>query len=128
MKKSKLKKRLRKKRRVGEFRQFGFSVVIKVIDDAEIIDEIIDVIVSEKCYCGESGGKDYYILYICPSKRKMSIDEELKNRIAGKLKSILNVIEVIAGPLRDVWHVTEEDFKEDDVFTEEAFKLLNIKV
>lgn len=127
MKKSKLKKRLRKKYRVGEFRQFGFTIAIKVSDSTEIIDEIIDAIVSEKSYCSGGGGKDYYLLSICPDKRKMSIDEDHKNRITEKIKKISNVVGVIAGPLRDVWHVTEEDFKDDDIFTEEAFKMLNIK-
>lgn len=127
MKKSKLKKRLRKKYRVGEFRQMGFTVVIKVDENVDNIDEVIDVIVSEKCYCGGGSGKDYHLLSVCPDRRKASIDEDQKSRIVEKLKGLKGVIGAVAGPLRDVWHVSDDDFKEDDEFTEKAFQLLKVK-
>ncbi|MCF7866936.1 YggL family protein [Candidatus Woesearchaeota archaeon] len=46
---SKYSRRIRKKKRVGEFRQYGFSIDIYCRPDTEgkIVDKIIDIIISK---------------------------------------------------------------------------------
>jgi len=128
MQKSKLKKRLRKKHKVGEFQQYGFSIVLKIKDpNFDPIDDIINVVESENCACGGGGRSKYYSLSICSAKKFVSLTESDRDIIVEKLKNTDNIEEVVAGDMHDIWHMTDKDCEKEYAFYEEAMKKLGLQ-
>ena len=59
---SKYSRRIRKKKRVGEFRQYGFSIDVYCGPDLEgkIGDKIIDIVISKGMDCSGGGDQEKY--------------------------------------------------------------------
>ncbi len=104
-----MKKRLRKKLRLGEFRQLGFEVSFRLADslpDAEV-DRFWDsfiggVIEAGDLMCGGGCGKVWDIFVTPPGRRSATEDD--RRGIAAWLHAQPDVLDVRIGPLVDAWH------------------------
>jgi uncharacterized protein YggL (DUF469 family) len=119
-KRSKYSKRIRKKKRIGEFRQYGFSVDIYCGPDPEgkIVDQVIDIIVSKRLYCAGGGDDDKYQFFVDDLR-----SEEDKIFVINEFKKIEGVTNVIAYDTVDVWNDNADlYFKEIDNLRKEYVK------
>lgn len=107
--KSKLKRRLRKKYHVGEFREFGFEVFTKLKSDIsqeefeKFVDDFIDEIEANKLLFG-GGGRETWEGFVSAAKRFSSPTEEQRNKIEQWLKNHAEVEAVKMGDYRDARH------------------------
>jgi uncharacterized protein YggL (DUF469 family) len=107
---SKYSRRIRKKKRVGEFRQYGFSIDIYCGPDLEgkIGDKIIDIIIS-KGMCGTGGGdKEKYQFFFDGLK-----NESDKEWVSNEIKKIEGVEDVVYYGTVDVWHDDADQYFEE---------------
>ena len=136
--KSKLKKRLRKKYHVGEFQQFGFTVliIVKEIDPDDksynaiidrMHDEVISIVESEKLCLAGGGGKNYLEFYICDQGIKNTIDEAKVQQVLDKIKKLDFVINVETFGFMDAWNSTEKQYEEERELIKEISKKLGTK-
>ena len=85
-KRSKFSRRIRKKKRVGEFRQYGFSIDVYCGPDPEgkIVDRVIDIIISRRMDCTGGGDHEKYQFFIDgiknESDKEWIFNEIKKNR------------------------------------------------
>lgn len=104
-----MKKRLRKKRRMGEFREWGCSVEVVLKSPADL-DRFLDMFVGWVedlgCYCGGGGGGNglSMIVELGNEGRK---PESLRCSLLERLKSCPLVAAVSVSPLFDLWHGPE---------------------
>lgn len=99
-------RRLRKKLRVGEFQEFGFSLSARVKDTAEaealgdrFILEAMDA--NGLLFGGYTG--DYLEGFVCLYGRG-SVSEEQRAAVEAWLRAQPGLEEVTVGPLEDAWH------------------------
>lgn len=129
---SKYSRKWRKKLRVGEYRQFGFSLMaktedVKAEDGYDLMDKIIDIIESEKLVCGGGGGLDYVSFTMSPEGRKNNINPDKVHRVIEEVKKLKEIKEIVFTELSDVWHVTEKQSDEWDKWYEDTKVKLGIK-
>lgn len=100
-KRSKFSRRIRKRKRVGEFRQYGFSIDVYCGPDHEgkIVDKVIDILISKKLYCTGGGDGDKYQFFIDGLK-----DESDKEWVSNEMKKIEGVKDVVYYGTVDVWN------------------------
>jgi len=100
-KRSKYSKRIRKKKRLGEFRVFGFSLDVHCGPDPEgfIVDEILNIIIPKRMYCAGGGDGEKYSFFI----ENLKSDQD-KEYVIAEAKKIEGVSKVIAYDTVDVWH------------------------
>ena len=103
-----MKKRLRKKLRLAEFRQFGFEVSFSLSGhhtEAEIdqfLDSfILDVIEPRGLLCG-GGGNQNWSFFVHPDSRQ-SASEDDREYILRPLRDYSAVSDPQVGPLVDAW-------------------------
>lgn len=104
-----MKKRLRKKLRLREFRQFGFEVSFRLPDD---LDEagvdgfedtfIADAIEARGLICGGGCGRVWDV-FVTHAGRASAADED-RTKLAEWLGRHALVSSIHIGPLVDAWH------------------------
>ena len=110
MKKSKLKRRLRKKYRVGEFQELGFQVNVKFkpnLSEAEfdkIYDDFIVLIEANKLAVGGGGGAEYLQGFVTAWGKYRSPTNAQRENIENWLESRPEISEFEVGKLGDAWY------------------------
>jgi uncharacterized protein YggL (DUF469 family) len=109
-KRSKYSRRIRKKKRVGEFRQYGFSIDIYCGPDLEgkIGDKIIDIIISKGMRGTGGGDQEKYQFFFDGLK-----NESDKEWVSNEIKKIEEVEDVVYYGTVDVWHDDADQYFED---------------
>ena len=117
-----MKKRIRRKKHVGEFAEFGRQFVVRrnrKDDLEEFLDWVVDdVVEGNDCFCG-GGGKDEQIDIIIELGRRDQGREDKRNRIERMLRKHPDVTEVLIGEEFDLWHgdyndiLDSRDFEQD---------------
>ena len=107
-----MKKRLRKKKHIGEFAEWGRQLIAtrNTKTDAEAFQDafIIEAIEGNGCYCGGSLSDDK--LNVIVELGKMPEEPESKfARVTAWLDARTDIEEWKAGPLFDLWHGDYED-------------------
>lgn len=110
LKKSKLKKRLRKKYHLGEFHELGFEVFTELkpglnekdIDKFE--SDFIKEIERNKLLFGGGGGKESLQGFVSYSEKYTSPTEEQRENFKKWLENRGETQNVKIGELRDGWH------------------------
>jgi hypothetical protein len=104
-----MRKRLRKKCRLGEFRQYGFEVEFKLPDALPdtAVDHFWDrfifgFIESQKLSCGGGCGRTWSI-FVTPEGRRSATEDD-RQLIQSWLDRQSDVRDVRIGPLVDAWH------------------------
>lgn len=104
-----MNKRLRKKKRVGEFRELGFRVRFETPGlSAEQIDTLIDrwlaeAIEPQGLFCGGSCGPVEWEGFVQLDQRG-SVTEEQREAVTKWLKSESSIKKVEVFPLVDAWY------------------------
>jgi len=111
-----MKKRLRKKKHLGEFRQWGRQLVVirSTREDADAFHDafIAQAVEANDCYCGGSLSDDG--LDVVVELGRTSDDPEAKfAKVAAWLDARPDVESWKAGPLFDLWHGDYEDIREE---------------
>lgn len=106
---SDMKKRLRKKLRLGEFRQFGFEVSFRLPENLgdDGVDAFWDTFIREAIevpglMCGGGCGREWDI-FVCRPDRKSATEED-RRVTASWLEGHVHVSDIHIGPLVDAWH------------------------
>jgi uncharacterized protein YggL (DUF469 family) len=104
-----MKKRLRKKRRLGEFREWGCVVDIALKSPGDL-DRFLDIFVEWvedlDCYCG-GGGAGTSLSMMVELGRRDREPASLRARLLERVESCPLVSAVSATPLFDMWHGSE---------------------
>lgn len=109
---SKYSRRIRKKKRVGEFRQYGFSMDVYCGPDPEgkIVDKVIDIVISKGMFCSGGGDQEKYHFFFNNLK-----NESDKEWVSNEIKKIEEVKDVVYYGTVDVGHGnTNRYFEEID--------------
>ena len=117
MKRSKYSRRIRKKKRLGEFTETGFLLYIYCgeDEDASILDSFIDILTKIGAGCSGGGDHKKYSLFV--DRHLKAITEEERSNIISSAKTISGVSEVIALELVDV--CTDLYFEKADAIIKE---------
>jgi uncharacterized protein YggL (DUF469 family) len=107
---SKYSRRIRKKKRVGEFRQYGFSMDVYCGPDPEgkIVDRIIDIVISKGMDCTGGGDQEKYQFFFDGLK-----NESDKEWVSIEIKKIEGVEDVVCYETVDVWHDDADQYFEE---------------
>ena len=104
-----MKKRLRKKHRLAEFRELGFDVSFSLSGQhtEAVIDQffdgfIVDVIETRGLLCGGGGHRNWSFFVNRPGRQSASEDD--RKYILRSLRGYADVVELQVGPLVDAWH------------------------
>jgi uncharacterized protein YggL (DUF469 family) len=100
-KRSKFSRRIRKKKRLGEFREYGFILDVYCGPDPEgkIVDLVIDVLIKKRLSCAGGGDLEKYSFFIEGLK-----EESDKEWIFNEIKKIQEVKDVAVYKTVDMWH------------------------
>jgi uncharacterized protein len=110
-----MKKRLRKKKRCGEFTQWGRQIVI-IRNRKDGFDEFLDAFIEEAieangCYCG-GGGKDEKLDVVVELGRRSDDPDARLKKITAWLKGRSDVEALKVGEEFDIWHGDMEEIEE----------------
>ncbi|MFP4035839.1 MAG: 50S ribosome-binding protein YggL [Desulfovermiculus sp.] len=113
-----MKKRLRKKKSLGEFTEWGRQLVIRR-NSEEGFDDFLDAFIDEAieangCYCGGGGSADK-LSFIVELGRGMHDADARMARIETWLGTRPDVDTWEVGPVFDIWHGNYQDIEEDIV-------------
>ena len=103
-----MRKRLRKKKRVGEFREFGFAVAFRLdpnLVETEVdafVDDLIDIVEDHDLGFG-GGGKLEWQGYVTRLSRGSATDSD-RETLNAFLQHDSRVKAVAVGPLNDAWY------------------------
>jgi uncharacterized protein YggL (DUF469 family) len=107
-----MKKRLRKKKHIGEFREDGFTIKIRVLGDVVSNDDffyrLLDFVESIGCEVGGGGSKDE-IDFFC-TRYKGSCADSDREAVSSYLGAQPEVSRFVVGPLVDAWNASEGDY------------------
>jgi uncharacterized protein YggL (DUF469 family) len=111
-----MKKRLRKKKHVGEFTEWGRQLVI-IRNRKDGFDEFLDAFIEEAieasgCYCGGGGKEDRLDVVVELGRRSDDPAARLK-RITTWLDARPDVQSWKAGDEFDIWHGNFKDIEEE---------------
>jgi uncharacterized protein YggL (DUF469 family) len=102
-----MKKRLRKKKHVGEFAVFGVPVTISLVDGTDFdsfLDAFLeDAIEANGCYFGGGGRKDI-LSGIIELGRKIDLPEERLKKISHWFDTNSDVANYLLGEIKDLWY------------------------
>ncbi len=110
MKKSKLKRRLRKKYHVGEFQEFGFEIFVTFrlnlseTDSDQLYDEFIVEIEANKLLFGGGGGLGSMQGFVTASKNYQSPNIEQREKIKNWLENHREIAGCKVGNFKDAWY------------------------
>lgn len=110
-----MKKRLRKKKHLGEFAEWGRQIVITRNRNNEF-DEFLDAFIEEAieangCYCG-GGGKEDKLDVVVELGRRVSDPDAKLREITAWLDGRTDVQDYKIGDLFDIWHDNFDDIEE----------------
>ena len=107
---SKYSRRIRKKKRVGEFRQYGFCIDVYCGPDPEgkIIDPILDILIKKRLFCSGGGNGEKYSFFIDGLK-----NESDKEWVSNEIKKIKEVEDVVYYGTVGVWHDDVDQYFEE---------------
>jgi uncharacterized protein YggL (DUF469 family) len=101
---------LRKKLRLAEFKQMGFTVLYQLKPDlaepalADLLDRfILDAIEANDLHCGGGGSPEGWDFIVCANGRRSSTEAD-RERVREWLEGRPEVRSVVIGPLWDMWH------------------------
>ena len=107
-----MKKRLRKKKHVGEFAVFGASVAVRLADGTDFdsfLDAFLeDAIEANGCYFGGGGQKDR-LSGVIELGRKIDLPEERLKNVMYWLDRNSNVTNYVTGEISDLWYGSFDD-------------------
>src|SRR5687768_5848614 len=110
MRKSKLKKRLRKKLHVGEFQEFGFQVEVKFklnlsesVSD-KIYDDFIALIEANNLAFGGGSSPETFQGFVTAWGNYQSPCEEQRKKIEKWFESHIQIADYEVGKLVDAWY------------------------
>lgn len=100
-KRSKFGKRIRKKKGLGEFRRFGFSIDIYCGPDLDgkIVDQIIGILISKRMYCSGGGDIGKYQFFVDGIK-----EESDRDWVCDQIIKIEGVTDVVHYGIVDIGH------------------------
>jgi uncharacterized protein len=110
MKKSKLKRRLRKKLRVGEFHEFGFEVSVKfkltlnAADFEKFVNEFIDEVEENKLLFGGGGDFNTWKGFVTTAKKYQSPTTAEREKIKNWLENHWEIADCEVGNFNDAWY------------------------
>jgi len=110
-----MKKRLRKKKHLGEFTQWGCQLVI-TRNRKDAFDEFLDAFIEEAieangCYCG-GGGKEDKLNVVVELGRRLDDPAGRLKRITAWLDARPDVQSWKAGDEFDIWHGDFQDIED----------------
>ncbi len=109
-----MKKRLRKKKHQGEFREWGRQLVI-TRNRKDGFDEFLDAFIEKAieandCYCGGGGREDSLDMVVELGRMADDPDDRFK-KITDWLDTRLDVVRYRTGPMFDLWCGSFEDIE-----------------
>lgn len=113
-----MKKRLRKKKHMGEFTEYGFYLRGTIVpiedfeDSLEFVDKLVEHISTMGLEFGGAIGKGTIDLFVCrwePPKGRATATEEDKQRLVASLLEWPEVLDLHASELVDVWNGAFDD-------------------
>ena len=113
-----MKKRLRKKKHLGEFVEYGAPIAMSLsgdIDFDKFLDSFLDTIEAAGCYFGGGGRKDRFSGIIELGRESNSPEEKL-HEIKNWLNNNRSIEKYAIGSIIDLWYGS---FDEIDVIEEE---------
>jgi uncharacterized protein YggL (DUF469 family) len=113
-----MRKRLRKKLRVAEFTQMGFTVRYQPrpgLGDSEL-EALLDRFVHEAIevndlHCGGGGSPEGWDFFVCANGRRSATDRD-RLRVRDWLESQADVTNILVTQLQDAWHGGGEEPQE----------------
>lgn len=106
-----MKRRLRKKKRIGEFRELGFEVSYRLCEDvtAEQAEAFLllflrEAIERNELGAGGGGGRPVGEFFVVSARERASASDEQRERVRAWLRGRPEVTASEVGPLRDAWH------------------------
>ena len=111
---SKFSKKVRKKKRLGEFRHYGFSLDVYCGPDPEgkIADLVVNILIKRGLFCAGGGDHKKYSFFVDGLKKS-----EDKDWVFDEIKKIEEVEDVIIYETVDVWH------EDADQYFEKVYKI-----
>jgi uncharacterized protein YggL (DUF469 family) len=112
MVRSKYSRRIRKKKRLGEFTETGFLIYLYCGEDKEgvIVDAFISLIIKMGIDCTGGGDHKKYSFFVNRTKKEIAEQERLE--IIEKSKKIEGVNHVIGFDLVELWHSNPDPYFE----------------
>lgn len=111
-----MKKRLRKKKRIGEFAQKGCRLVVlrKTKDESEAFNDafILEAVEANGCFCGGSLREDRLDVVLELGRSSERADARF-DHVAAWLRARPDVLEWRAGAILDLWYAPAEAFDID---------------
>ena len=110
-----MKKRLRKKRRVGEFQEMGFEVSfniqkgLTVSEQNAILDDFITQAVEANGLQFGGGGDTHWQGFIVLNKSRGSVSAHHRETVRSWLEKNPQISNIRIGELRDVWYGWDSD-------------------
>jgi uncharacterized protein len=107
---STMRKRLRKKKRVGEFKELCFELHAELqggLANAELgafVDRLIDVVEARQLSFGGGAGRDHKLAGVVTRNGRGSTTEDDRTALAAFLAGDASVVRHEVGSLQDAWH------------------------
>ena len=105
-----MRKRLRKKKHLGEFQQLGFEISFRYeaasieAENALLFAFLDEAIEADGLQFGGGGDGDGWSGFAAPDTRYGSATDEQRARVGAWLEARPEVGRVVVGPLRDAWY------------------------
>ena len=103
-----MKKRLRKKLRVGEFREDCFEITFRIDPSITLrdVDELTDNFIAMIEHAGLQfgGGGNYEWSGVVQGPWRGTVTSEDQKAVLEWLRQHNKIVDVLVGPLKDAWH------------------------
>lgn len=114
-----MRKRLRKKLRLAEFTQMGFTVkyepapgLAESAREALLDRFLLQAIEANDLHCGGGGGLEgWWDFFVCANGRRSATDAD-RQRVRDWLDSQPDVANILVGQLQDAWHGDGDEHEE----------------
>lgn len=109
-----MRKRLRKKKRVGEFQELGFELAFAYDVEGEAeLDQLWDSFIEQaiegnNLECGGGGDEKGMEYFVVAAGGRASATEDHRQCVRSWLEAEPCVKNIVVGPLRDAWHGWDE--------------------
>lgn len=109
-----MKRRLRKKKHLGEFQEMGFAVRYRVashvpeLEREELLWKFITEAVEPNGLAAGGGGREEHSFFVVSAKNRASATEDQRLAIRRWLAACPDIAESEVGPLRDAWYGLDE--------------------
>jgi uncharacterized protein YggL (DUF469 family) len=109
---SKYSRRIRKKKKLGEFTETGFLIYLYCGEDKDfsVIDSFIDLIVKKKMYCSGGGDPKKYSFLV--ERQRKEITPEEREFVIEEARKIQGVNDVLALDLVNLWYSDSDEYFE----------------